>query len=241
MQPHLPHRLLLIVLLLGLSIGTRAQDDAPQRVNGIFFPTPMLDRSWHGAFGFVTFATPDRLTEEFRNRVPAGDIHLLRQVHGGLHLSARALVQVLQNHWSLGLRQNMLHGRWGFGLGADAAVWKGRLVLENFDTEARGWAFYPHASVGYRARHQVLLTLRTEAIFKLNYRSRVGDFEILRDVPPFNGMAYSLYVEQPFFGKHHLALGLTFRHTSFFWATWALFDTYDEPLLYRQITIAFIP
>jgi hypothetical protein len=233
-------RCLLILLGMLLMEGVAAQEQT--RPKGIFFPTPMYERNWHASLGFVTMATPEALTEEFQHRIPALDLQLMRQIHGGLHFSVRAWSQILQNHLSLGLRwATPLNERWNLGLGGDAAVWKGTLIVENFNTDAVGWAAYPNASLGYKAGRNVLVTFKTEAIVKLDYQVRVGSHEITREVAPFNGMAWSLYVEQPFFGKTHLALGFTARYTSFFWATWALFNTYERPLLYRHITIAFIP
>src|SRR5690606_328098 len=71
---------LMIVITIGL--GLHAQDST--RHHGIFYPAPLQDRNWHTGFGIVTFATPGSLTEEFRNRVPAIDVQLMRKVHGGL-------------------------------------------------------------------------------------------------------------------------------------------------------------
>ncbi len=202
----------------------------------------MQDKGWIPAIGIVTMATPEEITEEFQHRVPALDIQLLRQVHGGLHIAARAWVQVLQNQAMLGLRYaRPLGARFSTSVGGDFSAWKGHLLVEDLDTDASGWSAYPNLSLGYRAGQDVLITLKGEAVLHLDHRVRVGEIEITRDVRRFNGMAWSLYVEQPFFGKHHLALGFTARYTEFYWATWALFNTYERKLLYRHITIAFIP
>jgi hypothetical protein len=231
-----------VIMLTGALLWSCSHAQERQRVKGIFFPTPMYERNWYTAIGFQTFATPDALTEEFRLRVPAGDVQLMRQIHGGLHLNARALIQILQNHATLGLRWAApLRERWNISLGADAGWYKGRLDIEGFDTDGNGWSAYPNISIGYEAGRDVLLTLKTEALFTLEHRTRVGDHEIARDINTFNGMAWSLYVEQPFFGNTHIALGFTMRYTDHFWATWALFNTHQKPLLYRHLTIAFIP
>ncbi|MDQ3100221.1 MAG: hypothetical protein M3R08_02440 [Bacteroidota bacterium] len=212
------------------------------RGKAIFFPTPMHERNWLASFGVMTFATPAALTEQFRLNVPAGDIQLMRQVHGGFHLNARLLIQILQNHASIGPRwATELSKRWNFSVGTDLGWWKGHLDIEAFDTEATGWDAYPNFSFGYKAGRNVSLTFKTEAILKISYSTRVGRHEITRDISTYNGLAWSLYVEQPFFGRTHIALGFTARYTNFFWATWALFNTHEKPLLFRQITIAFIP
>ena len=229
---------LMIVITIGL--GLHAQDST--RHHGIFHPAPLQDRNWHTGFGIVTFATPGYLTEEFRNRVPAIDVQLMRKVHGGLSLEARGLAQVLQNHFSTGVRWSVKlgdrsHAAFHAGLG----WWKGHLMIEEFDTDAFGSMFYPAISVGREFGHDVAVTLKAEAIMDIQHRVRVGDIEIEREIAGIPGVACSLYMEQPFMGRSHIALGFTARYSAFFWATWALFDTYTQHLLYRQITITYIP
>lgn len=231
-----------LVLIASLLVPILCSAQVERRVRGIFFPTPMYDLKWHTSFGFITLTTPAALTEEFRLRIPAGDVQLLRQVHGGFHLNARGTFQILQNHFSIGPRwATAFSERWFFSSGADLGWWKGHLVIEEFDTDATGWDAVPFLSLGYKAGRKVSLTFKTEAILKLGYDTRVGEIEITRDISTYNGLAWSLYVEQPFFNDTHIALGFTARHTNFYWATWALFNTHEEPLLYRQLTIAFIP
>ncbi len=230
------------VLLLASIYAGRIVAQETHRGRNIFFPTPMYDRDWLASFGFITTATPMALTEDFQFRIPAGDVQVLRQLHGGLHLNSRLQVQILQNHLSIGPRwAKQLDDHWNFSLGTDVGWFKGVLDLEGYDTEARGWDALPNISIGLRTGRNVGLTLKTEAILNLQYSSRVGDQEIERPISRYNGMAWSLYLEQPFFGRTHISLGFTARLTNYYWATWALFDLNEKKHLYRQITVAFIP
>ena len=242
LRPKITLRSFVPSILIALLVPSIALAQKEWRGKNIFFPSPMHERKWLASFGFVTFATPVALTEEFPLRIPAGDVQLLRQVTGGLHLNSRLQIQILQNHLSIGVRwARKLNDRWNFSLGSDVGWFKGVLDLEGFDTEARGWDAFPNFSLGLRTGRQVSLTFKTEGIFNLNYSTRVGDHEITPGISRFNGMAWSLYLEQPFFGNTHLSLGFTARYTNFFWATWALFDPNERAHLYRQITVAFIP
>ena len=235
------------MMVLSLAIGLalipgRSQAQKQYRGKNIFFPSPMYDRKWLPSFGFVTIATPTALTEEFQLRVPAGDVQLLRQLHGGFHLNTRAQVQILQNHISLGMRwAEQLEEKWSFSIGGDIGYFRGVLDLEGYDTEARGWDAFPNFSLGLRTGRKVTLTFKTDAILNLDYHTRVGDVEITRELSRFNGMAWSLYLEQPFFGQTNISLGFTARYTNFFWATWALFDPNERAHLFRQITVSITP
>jgi hypothetical protein len=231
--------IVVIVSLVLFPWHLAAQEFKPKMV---FHPQAVLDRKWSVGLGFQTFATPESLTEEFKHRIPAGDVQVLRRIHGGLHVRSRALIQVLQNHATLGFGwSDPIDEKWSYGVGSNVGAWKGHLLIDKFDSDGSGWAYYPDATLGYHAGRNVRLSFRLEAMIRLDHRVRVGGLEITRPVSTFNGMAGSLYVEQPFFGRTHIALGFTARYTNFFWATWALFDMKQEPYLYRQITVVLIP
>ena len=229
----------LVAITLLIHLSSFAQDFRPKT---IFHPSAVLERNWSIGIGFQTFAMPQAVTEEFMHRVPALDLHVLRRIHGGFHVRSNALIQILQNHASLGLGWSLPIGeRWSFGVGSNIAAWKGHLLIDRFDTDANGWAYYPDLTLGYDAGRNIRFAFRAEGMLKIDHRVRVGELEITRPISDYNGLAGSLYVEQPFFGKMNIALGFTARYTNFFWATWALFDMKEHQFLYRQITVLLIP
>jgi hypothetical protein len=228
-------------LSLGAGLSGAAQDTAVVHNMGMFFPSPMENDRWNLSLGFVTYTTPEDLTEEVRVRVPAGDLHILRRLPHGFYLDARLLFQVVQNHLSLGARwATPLNDKFTFSLGDDVAYWRGNLPIQGFDCKASGWMNYPSLSLGYRSRRDLLFTAKAEMLITTNYSFIIEGNAREHDTDLVSGSAFSLFIEQPFFKKTYVTLGFTLAYTDFLWTTWSLFDSFDRNLLFPQITTALI-
>jgi hypothetical protein len=207
----------------------------------IFFPSPLTGKAWHSSIGFTLTEMPVDITEETQFRAPCIDYHVLRQLYKGFYLDGRINSEIVQNHISMGPRwAKDLGSKFSFSLGDSFAWWFGILTLEGFKTKATGWMNYPGISVGYRLKHELLLTLREEAEISLSYRSKVGDEEISHTRDRFAGWSTAVYLEQPFFSQTHVTLGLKLRYTKFYWQAWSLFSTFDRYLPYPEIIVGFI-
>jgi hypothetical protein len=231
----------LAVLCIIAGLAGTAQDTAAVHNMGMFFPAPMEEERWNVSLGFVTYTTPEDLTEEVRVRVPAGDLHVLHRLPHGFYLDGRLLFQVVQNHLSLGGRwATSLSDKFTFSLGDDVAYWRGNLPIQGFDCSASGWMNYPSVSLGFRSRRDLLFTLKAEMIITTNYAFLIEGKARDYDTDLVSGSAFSLFVEQPFFKKTYVTLGFTLAYTDFLWTTWSLFESFDRNLLYPQITTALI-
>lgn len=207
----------------------------------IFFPSPWKGSAWRSSIGFTLTEMPAEITEETQIRAPAIDYHVLRRLDKGFYLDGRINAQIVQNHISIGPRWAMdISPKFSFNLGDDFAWWFGILEVEGFKTKANGWMNYPGISVGYRLKHELLLTLREEAEISLSYQSKVGDQKLIHDTDKFVGWSTAVYLEQPFFSQTHVSLGLKIRYSKFYWQAWSLFSTFDRYLLYPEIVVGFI-
>lgn len=230
----------LVLGIAGVSSGA-AQDSLTMRSGGMFFPHRSVEQRWDLSLGFVTFTTPEDLTEEVRVRVPAGDVHAVYRLSAGFSLEGRLLFQVVQNHLALGARWAVpLNARFSFGLGDDQAYWLGQLPVQGFNAQSSGWMNYPSVSLGFRSRGDLLFTLKAEGLIS-TARGYTIDGKLQNyDVDRFSGYAFSLYMEQPFFKRNGVVLGFTLTSTKFLWATWSLFQSFDRHVLYPQVTVSLI-
>jgi len=230
--------LTLVLLLLSVATTLFSQERSAEW-RFIFFPHPVQEKAWQVSVG-LTLTTPAReVTEEVAVRGPAFDAHALYGLPSNFTLDGRAISQVIQNHFSLGVRWAYPMGRFSVGAGYDVAWWFGFLEVGGFDSKANGWLNYPAVSVGY-AFDDALLTLKAEAILNMSYSSFVGENEVSSDANTFAGMAFGLFLEQPFWKHTNVTLGFKANYTKFHWMTWALFSTFDQYLFYPEITIGFI-
>ncbi len=219
--------------------GLKAQ---PKRVDKfVFFPDKM-EQKWITSVGITAITPPYDITEEFHFRVPAADVRVNRRLSDHLQLNSNATIQGIQNELFVGLHyQSKLNDRFSVGVGDDIGYWLGFLHFSGFKSEGSGWENKPGIVLGYKVKKRVLLTLKGEALFNFGVRAYAGDARVSLDYRVLSGSAYSFIVEQPFFKKTSLAIGLRAIYTDFFWQTWPAFESFNRNLFYPQIIIALIP
>ena len=207
----------------------------------IIFPYPMYHEKWRASIGFTLLTTPEDITEEVRIRIPCGDFRALRRVNDRLELDARVMFQLLQNHFSVGLRYVLpANEKLFFSLGDDIGYWFGILKLSGFDSKASGWANYPNFSVGYKTKKNLLITLNGQVSYNYNYQAANGQNKFSAGEFYYNGETFTLSLEQPFTNKKHLTLAVSAINNYFYWQTWSLYYRTNRKVFYPQVTVALI-
>ncbi len=231
----------LLLCFLSLSkLAATAQDIPIEQQKFIFFPHSH-NRTWTTSIGLTAATLPYDIAEEFQYRVPAGDVHVVRKMGEHLNLHGRLSVQVLQNLFTMGPQwTTKLNNRFSVGAGNKVGYWFGFVNFAGFKSRGSGWQNYPNVSIGYRFNRQVLITLRADAMMDFGIRTYAGKERVTTDHRLISGSSYTIAVEQPFFGKRNLVLGLRGMYTDFFWQTWPAFESFDRNLFYPQIIIGLI-
>ena len=229
---------LLLIAIQCLPASGYCQTDSLEK--RIAFPAPM-NRLWQSSIGFSFLTTPEAITEEVRLRVPAGELIVLRKINDRFNLSGRLTFQILQNHIALGARMvHQLSDRVYFSVGDEIGYWFGFLNVGGFDSKAHGWMNYLNASLGIRLKNNLLLTFKGEGSFNLAFTSKNGDNEISSDKNFYNGEAFTVALEQPFFHKKHITLSISGISNYFYWQTWSLFYLVDRRIFYPQFKVGFM-
>lgn len=215
---------------------------AQTRQPAIYFPGAPRPGTWRKSIGVVFTTTPSALTEEIRVSVPAIDVNLQRGLSERWYLVSRLQAQLVQNHLLLGVRwAKPLTDRLYVSVGDDLGGWGGALrIADVFNSRAYGLINYPNASVGYRTSSDVQATLKAEAILNVYYRSTAGTLAVVNTQRPYSGMALTFMLEQPFYHRRHVSVGLRAAYANFNWQFWSLYDTFDRNLLYPQLIFNFI-
>ncbi|GAB4091429.1 hypothetical protein GCM10028786_03550 [Flaviaesturariibacter terrae] len=232
-------RLLLLLLAFATSPQIRAQahfdSTVRHQLKFLYFPLAP-QRNWTVGVGATATTMPYEITEELHYRIPALEVAALRRLGNKLSLYGRGSLQGFQNYFSVGPRLSFpLTRRVSAAVGNDIAFWFGFNNFQGFKTHATGWQNFPSLSVGYRFNKQVLLTVRAESIMTLDVRPVAGTIKIVSQFQTFSGSAYTVMLEQPFYGKKRMALGFRAAYTSFFWQTWSAFSTHDRNFFYPQL------
>jgi len=235
-------RVLVALIPLFFSLSGRAQTEmSPPANDYIFFPYPVPNKAWHSSLGVTMTAMPQDITEEVQVRAPAIDFHVLRGLPKGFYLDGRMNLQIIQNHASLGLRwAHPINSKFSFSIGDDMAFWYGNLNVASFDTHAQGWLNYPSISIGWRSDKDLLFTLKGEGMINVGWDSRVAGLHVTDRTNRLNGWSATFMLEQPFYAKKNISLGVRAMYTNFFWQTWSLYETFDRNIFYPEIIIGFI-
>ena len=239
------YHIILVFAITFLNNGgsaVQAQDSLPESKHAaIVFPYPMYREKWRSSIGFSLLTTPEDITEEVRVRVPAIDFRVLRRLSNHLIAAGRINAQILQNQLLLGLYWTQpLSNKLFFSAGNNIGYWFGFLTVEGFNSRARGWLTYPHASLGYRTKRDLLITLQAQVSVNLAYKAFNGKEELSSGRVFYNGEIFTIAIEQPFYHHKHVTLALSAINNYFFWQTWSLFYRVDRKIFYPQITVGFI-
>lgn len=233
-------KLAIVVAVFGYSQHVMAQEASIDQQKFIFFPHPTTYK-WTTSIGLTATTMPYDITEEFHYRVPAVDLHVLRKVSNKVNLDGRLSLQVLQNLLTLGPRwSTKVNNRLSLALGDEVGYWFGFVNFAGFKSRASGWQNSPNFSLGYRFNKRVLLTVRAEALMNFGIKTYADHSRVTTDYRFLSGSAYTVAVEQPFYGKKSLILGFRAMYTDFFWQTWPAFESFDRNIFFPQLIIGLI-
>ena len=239
----LPGVLLVAALPSAMAQGGQQPFEQPAAQQpGIYFPQAPRPGQWRKSIGLIFTSTPPELTEEVRVSVPAIDFNLQRGLSKRLFIVGRLQTQLVQSNLAVGLCwARPLSDRLFLSVGDDMTGWFGALTVKDvFSSQAYGLQNFPNASLGYRLTKDLQLTVKGEAILDMYYQAKVGSLTIVDKGFYANGLAMTFVLEQPFYGKRHVSLGLRAAYSNFNWQFWSLYDTFDRNLFYPQAIFAFI-
>jgi hypothetical protein len=220
--------------------GLFAQEVPIENLKFIYFPHPQVRKSTT-SIGISATTMPYEITEELHYRIPALDVHTLRKINDHFHLEGRASIQGVQNLLMIGPKwATKVTDRVSVAAGYDVGFWFGFIKTEGFNTKGRGWQNFPNVSVGYRFNKAILLTFKAESIITLSVDATADKTPIQYNYSRFSGSAYSVLLEQPFYGNKSLTLGLRAIYTKFYWQTWSAFTNFDRDFFYPQLIVGLI-
>ena len=242
----LPAYLLLVSQLVAVATVKAQDSPAPtateERRPGIYFPQAPLPGQWRRSVGVTFTPAPPELTEELRISIPALDINVQRGLGGRLYLAGRLQTQFVQSSLSVGIRYALpLSRRFFISVGDDINGWHGFLKIKDvFNSQAVGLVNIPNVSVGFRPSPDLQYTLKAEAILGLYYGSSVGGLGVSQRSRERDGYAFTFMVEQPYYHKRHVSVGIRWAYTRYNWQFWALYSTFDKALFYPELILNFI-
>ncbi len=186
----------------------------------------------------LTFV-PRPIAEEEIRQIPMLDANIRWNIASGFSVQSHVGSNYLTNYASIGLQWSTNVGPLSLSIGDDAAVWYGIATMDAFNVDAVGWLNVPHVSLGMSSS-ELLISLRAEMHLLTSRSTRVGEFEVASDRNQRLGASLALYLEQPFAKKTHLLLGLKLNSLKNAYQSWLAFSTFNDPLLYPELSVGVL-
>lgn len=214
--------------LLGTTAGT------------IQYPLSIPAREVKTSLGISFSKIPTDIVEEAASyRWPLFIFDLHYGLPENFLLAGKVNTQIVTNHISVG-------GKWVYdvtprfhaSIGYDLAYWFGQLKQYGFNNRGHGWINYPNLTLGYDFG-SLALTLKSEASYVTSIAASADDIEVSSTMNFFNGVSFTLYLEQPLWKDNNLILGFRMNYLKFFYPEWLLFPTFNKYYYIPDLEVGF--
>lgn len=204
---------------------------------GVFYPIRKpYDFGW--SLGISITNVPKDIVEEEINRFPFLDVHCVFPLPLHFALTGHLNTMILTNRVSMGLRWGYQIDKLALTLGNDFAFLYGFVTLEGFDNSINSWLFYPNINLGYDFGDFQFIA-KAEMEYLTSQSTYAGDIAVTDSRNRRNGYAFSGIIEQPFYGKQKLAIGLKISYSDFVYQAWPAFETFKRILITPEVFCAF--
>ncbi|MEX2117530.1 MAG: hypothetical protein WEB37_11630 [Bacteroidota bacterium] len=216
-------------LLTALSVSIALAQHPDSLGSEIFYPSRLKVGDMRHAAGVSLSRPPDEVVEEFAAVLTTPLLEY--QVQYGLAenfiLEGKATTIFASNHFSAGGKWIFGNGPFGFSIGTDLAFWFGSLKIEGFDNTVSGWTLYPNVSAGYHFR-RFTVTVKFEVNMLISKLKRTGSITVQQNSSEFNGGSVAIYLEQPLWKNHYIAVGIKSNFVRYYYVVWPGFPTFDH-------------
>ena len=205
-----------------------------------YFNFPKAYNNWEYKFlaGISLTKLPTNIVEEEINTSPVAfaDFRL------GLPLNTDFNIYFASNYIStigtLGLQYSILNGSVSASIGAKGSMWFGHLDIESIKLKSYGFIIKPQVNLGIDFG-DFLLTTSFDVQFNQMY-TYAEDSLIAKFNMPKSGYTLKFTIEQPFYHKQWLLLGVGLNYATFYYQSWLSYSAIKQYLLYPEISIGFI-
>jgi hypothetical protein len=232
-------RCFVVLFVASACMTAKAQQDSVDLTTYVHSPRPLGIFDANLSLGFALTVLPQPLVET-ELPAPAVDLRFRVGLPLNLALVGRASSNVATNYASGGMMWSVEVSRLTVGAGLQAGYLYGSVTfLDGFDTDVQAVLANPFGTAGIRF-DDFTLSGKLELEYVLSQRKRVESLEVEGTKRTFNGAALTLSVEQPFWKRTHIALGVTLNYTRNPYQAWVAFNTFDDFLFYPELFAGFL-
>ena len=226
-----------------LLMNMNAQDETND-FNYFIYPQKIEPLLLKHSLSIYAAKLPEDVVEEASNWIfaPVFSYGIKFGVSENFSLVGGVKSNIITHHFSCGIRWIHRWDKFAVSVGYDGAYFFG--YLENFGFESRinGWFTYPNLTIGYQFTG-FTLAIRTEALILMSLNETIDDLKVNHDIGDYigdyDGISVGFYVEQPFWKRTVVGLGMKFTVSKFYYPAWMAFTRFDRPLLIAETVLSF--
>jgi len=200
----------------------------------IFYPESKHKFDFTQNIGIGIVILPRSVFEDAFSQIPILNYNARLDLPFNLILSGKFSTILFSNNLSTGILWNYKYHNFNLGAFTELGLWYGFYNSEGIDLGSRGWTFFPGVVVAYNFK-DVYLTIK----FNLMYQSQVtvaGENRIGKTFNGYTGYSVSIISEQNFLDNSVFSLELKLNYTTFHNITWLSYSTFDNLILYPELT-----
>jgi hypothetical protein len=217
-----------------------------KKKNFIYFIYPQKFEAAHFKHCLSIYAAklPEDVVEEASNWIfaPVFAYDLKFGISENFALTGGVKSNIITHHFSLGARWIHRWNKFAVALGYDGAYFFGYLDNFGFESKINGWFTYPNLTIGYQFTG-FTLAIRMEAHILMALNETIDDLKINHDIGKYigkyDGVSLGFYIEQPFWKRAVVVLGMKFTVSRFYYPAWMAFTRFDRPLLIPETFLGF--
>jgi len=229
-----------LILLIGNNYAQEKQKD----FNYFIYPQQFESTHFKHCLSIYAAKLPEDVVEEASNWIfaPVFAYSVKFGISENFALTSGIKSNIITHHFSLGARWIHRWNKFAVALGYDGAYFFGYLDNFGFESKINGWFTYPNITIGYQFTG-FTLAIRIEALILMSLNETIDDMKINHDigkyVGKYDGLSLGLYIEQPFWKRAVVVLGMKFTVSRFYYPAWMAFTRFDRPLLIPETVLGF--
>ena len=232
-------RVLATLLLYGIALTSLAYCQDTLRREVVMAAVGQDDVVLSASIGAALTILPQPLTE-YPTPAPMLDSRFRLSLPFGLAAYGRIASNLATSVGQLGGMLQIPMGRLTVAPGYSVAYTYGYLTyVDGFNTTQERWINYPSVTASW-SFPRATLTARLEAELQTSIRSWIEDQPTGGDKDVFTGALLTLAVEQPFFARTHVVLGVTFQSSTNPYQAWFLYNTFKDRLFSSEFFLGIL-
>lgn len=228
--------LFLSISILLLSSSLFAQEAEREH---LWHPAPIAQGKFQSSAGLLMVMIPRQITEEEIRSIPMADYQCRYGLPANFSLFGRVSSNYLTNSVGIMPQWAYTFNRLSVGLGYGLSYWFGHVSMDGFNVTASSWLNSPNVFLGLNFIDW-MLTVWFDTQIIATRSTKTEGVEVGTDKNSVASYGIGVAIEQPFFGRTSSIMSFKANYAKALYHAWLAFSTFNNYLLYPELTFSLL-